>query len=74
MAAEAPDDDIEKQQNGMPAAATENGAVAQSQELVDKVIEVVVVDCANKSVSQLERDSNSNSHEECRFISPSALV
>lgn len=67
MVGEFPDADIEKQQNGGAedgGGVPENAAVGQSQDLVEKVIEVVVVDCANKGESLPERDANT--HEECR--------
>ncbi|KAH6773994.1 RING/U-box superfamily protein [Perilla frutescens var. hirtella] len=66
MVGEFPDFDIEKQQHDGAAdgGGPENAAVAQSQDLVDKVIDVVIVDCANKGEPQPERDLNS--HEECR--------
>lgn len=67
--------DIEKQRSdgaedggdGLP----ENAAVGQSQDLVEKIIDVVVVDCSNKGEPQLETDSTA--HEECRYISFSLL-
>ncbi|KAL1556439.1 E3 ubiquitin-protein ligase MARCHF2-like [Salvia divinorum] len=62
MVGEFPDADIEKQQTG--GGAPENAVVGQSQDLVEKVIDVVVVDCANKGESLPERDSNTL--EECR--------
>ena len=64
MVGEFPDADIEKQQNG--GGVPENAAVGQSQDLAEKVIDVVVVDCANKGESLPERDSNT--HEECRYV------
>lgn len=69
MVGELPQVDLEKQRNDGAAdggGGPENAAEGQSQELVEKVIEVVVVDCVNKGESQPERDSNS--HEECRYM------
>ncbi|KAL3613754.1 hypothetical protein CASFOL_041828 [Castilleja foliolosa] len=59
MSGEFPDDDIEKQlRDG-------GSAVGQSDQLVEKTIDVVVVvDCPNKDEPQL--DKSSASHEECR--------
>ncbi|KAK6146536.1 hypothetical protein DH2020_020421 [Rehmannia glutinosa] len=68
MAGEFSDDDVEKQRRGGledgGAGLAESGAVGQSNDLVEKIIDVVVVDCPNKSEPQLERSSTS--HEECR--------
>ena len=67
MVGEFPDADVEKQQNGGDEDR-ENAAVGQSQDLAKKVvIDVVVVDCASIGQSLPERDSNT--YEECRYIS-----
>ncbi|CAA0824205.1 RING/U-box superfamily protein, partial [Striga hermonthica] len=66
VAGEFSDDDVEKQRvnivvgDGLAKAAS----VDESQDLVEKTIDLVVVDCANKGEPQLERSSTS--HEECR--------
>ncbi|KAK6146542.1 hypothetical protein DH2020_020411 [Rehmannia glutinosa] len=76
MAGEFSDDDVEKQRRGGledgGAGLAESGAVGQSNDLVEKIIDVVVVDCPNKSEPQLERSSTS--HEECRFISITTIA
>ncbi|KAI3453285.1 hypothetical protein Pfo_009948 [Paulownia fortunei] len=68
MAGEFSDSDIEKQRSDGAedggGGSAGNAAVGQSQDLVEKIIDVVVVDSPNKGEPQLE--SNSTSHEECR--------
>lgn len=74
MVGELPQVDLEKQRDDAAAdgGGPENVAEGQSQDLVEKVIEVVVVDCVNKGESQPERDSNS--HEECRYMTISLFL
>ncbi|GER57881.1 RING/FYVE/PHD zinc finger superfamily protein [Striga asiatica] len=66
MPGEFSDDDVEKQRVNIVVggALAKAASVGQSQDLVEKTIDLVVVDCANKGEPQLERSSTS--HEECR--------
>ncbi|KAL6568877.1 hypothetical protein OROHE_003618 [Orobanche hederae] len=63
------DDDVEKQRRreadgGGGGGLEKNAAVGQSEDSVEKIIDVVVVDCPDKGDHQME--SSPASHEECR--------
>ncbi|PIN09539.1 hypothetical protein CDL12_17877 [Handroanthus impetiginosus] len=69
MSGESSNSDSEKQRSDVVevhgGSLSEKAAVGQSEELVvERIIDVVVVECANKGEQQFE--GNSTSHEECR--------